>query len=146
MNTFDRRPRNRNNNGFRRRRHSGFSSNSSGMNQNHSSNPSSNHSGFRGNGRFVHNAGRLAEKYNILAREALAQGDRITAENYFQHADHFTRLMPAQDSLNSTNSNGQESAIINKIPGIHLDDNEVDEAKNTSGEGAGHSTADELNK
>jgi len=146
MNTFDRRPRHRNNNGFRRRRHSGFSSNSSGINQNHSSNPSSNHSGFRGNGRFVHNAGRLAEKYNILAREALAQGDRIAAENYFQHADHFTRLMPVQGHLNSTNSNGEQSAIINKIPGIHLDDNEEEVAKNTLDEGAGNPTDDELNK
>jgi hypothetical protein len=146
MNTFDRRPRHRNNNGFRRRRHSGFSSNSSGMNQNHSSNPSSNHSGFRGSGRFGHNAGRLAEKYNILAREALAQGDRIAAENYFQHADHFTRLMPVQGDLNSTNSNGEQSAIINKIPGIHLDDNEEYVAKNTSEEEAGHSTEGELNK
>jgi len=146
MNTFDRRPRHRNNNGFRRRRHSGFSSNSSGMSQNHSSNPSSNHSGFRGNGRFVHNAGRLAEKYNILAREALAQGDRIAAENYFQHADHFTRLIPVQSDLNSTNSNSEQSEIINKIPGIHLDDNEEDTAKNTSNEGTGHSLEDELNK
>jgi len=130
MNTFDRRPRHRNNNGFRRRRHSGFSSNSSGMNQNHSSNPSYNHSGFRGNGRFVHNAGRLAEKYNILAREALAQGDRIAAENYFQHADHFTRLMPVHDGLSSTNLNGEQPAIINKIPGIHLDDNEKEVTTN----------------
>jgi len=146
MSTFDRRPKQRNYNGFRRRRHLGFSSNSSGMNQNHSSNPSSNYSGFRGNGRFVHNAGRLAEKYNILAREALAQGDRIAAENYFQHADHFTRLMPAQADLNSTNSNGEQSAIINKIPGIHLDDNEEDDAKNTSEEEASHSTEDELNR
>jgi len=146
MNTFDRRPRHRNNNGFRRRRYSGFSSNSTGMNQNHSSNPSSNHSGFRGNGRFAHNAGRLAEKYNILAREALAQGDRIAAENYFQHADHFTRLMPVQGDLNSTNSNEEQSVIINKIPGVHLDENEEDVAKNTSDEGAGQSAEGELNK
>jgi len=125
LSTFDRRPRHRNNNVLKRRRHSGFSSNSYGMNQNHSSNPSSNYSGFRGNGRFVHNAGRLAEKYNILAREALAQGDRIAAENYFQHADHFTRLMPVHDNSNSSNSNGEQSEIINRIPGIHLDDQEV---------------------
>jgi len=146
LSTFDRRPRHRNNNGFKRRRHSGFSSNSSGINQNHSSNPSSNYSGFRGNGRFVQNAGRLAEKYNILAREALAQGDIIAAENYFQHADHFTRLMPVQGDLSSTNSKREQSAIINKIPGIHLDDNEEDVAKNTSDEVAGHSTEDDLNK
>jgi len=141
---FDRRSRHRNNSGFKRRRHSGFSSHNSAINQNHSSNPSSGHLGF--NGRFVHNAGKLAEKYNILAREALAQGDRIAAENYFQHADHFTRLMPVQGDLNSTNSNGKQSAIINKIPGIHLDDNEEDVAKNTSDEIAGHSTEGELNK
>ena len=139
MNSFDRRPRHRNNNGFRRRRHSGFSSNSSGMNQNHSLNPSSNHSGFRGNGRFAHNAERLAEKYNILAREALAQGDRIAAENYFQHADHFTRLMPVQGDLNSTNSNGEQSAIINKIPGIHLDDNEKEVTTNVFDKDTNHS-------
>jgi len=139
MNSFDRRPRHRSNNGFRRRRHSGFSSNSSGMNQNHSLNPSSNHSGFRGNGRFVHNAERLAEKYNILAREALAQGDRIAAENYFQHADHFIRLMPVHDDLNSTNSNGEKSAIINKIPGIHLDDNEKEVTTNVFDKDTNHS-------
>jgi len=125
MKPFDKRPRHRSNNDFRRRRHLGFYSNSSGMSQNHSSNPSSNHSGFRGNGRFVHNAVRLAEKYNILAREALAQGDRIAAENYFQHADHFTRLIPVHDGLNSTNSNDEQVSIINKIPGIDLDDQEV---------------------
>jgi len=146
MNTFDRRPRHRNNNSFRRRRHSSFSSNSSNMNQNHSSNPSSNYSGFRGNGRFGHNAGKLAEKYNILAREALVQGDRIAAENYFQHADHFTRLIPVQGDLISTNSNGEQSAIVNKIPGIHLDDNEEDTAKNTSDQEAGHSAQEEFNK
>jgi len=134
MNTFDRRSRQRNNNNFRRRRYSSFSSNNSGINQNHSSNQSSNHLGFRGNGRFAHNAGRLAEKYNILAREALAQGDRIAAENYFQHADHFTRLMPVQGDLNSTNSNGEQSAIINKIPGIHLDDQEEVTKDTTEGE------------
>ncbi|MBM3938520.1 MAG: DUF4167 domain-containing protein [Sphingomonadales bacterium] len=146
MSTFDRRPRHRNNNGFRRRRHSGFSSNSSGISQNHSSNLSSNHSGYRGNGRFVHNAGRLVEKYNTLAREALAQGDRIAAENYFQHADHFTRLTPTHDDLNTANSNDEQSGIINKIPGIHLDDNGEHAAKNTSEDRTNHSKEDELNK
>jgi len=146
MNNFDRRPRHRNNIGFKRRRHSAFSSNSSGNNQNHSSNLSFNSSGFRGNGRFVHNAGRLAEKYNILAREALAQGDRITAENYFQHADHFTRLIPVNETLSTANLNGEQFAIINKIPGIHLDNSDEDTAKNISDEGFGHSKEDKLNK
>jgi len=144
-NNFHKRSGHRNNN-FRRRRHSSFSSYSSDINQNHSLNTPSDHSGFRGNGRFVHNAGRLAEKYNILAREALAQGDRIAAENYFQHADHFTRLMPVQGDLNPTNSNIEQPAIINKIPGIHLDDNKDELAKNTSDGTDHYSTKDELNK
>jgi len=54
--------------------------------------------------------------------------------------------MPAHDNLSSTNSNGEQSAIINKIPGVHLDDNEEDVAKNSSDEVAGHSTEDDLNK
>tara|TARA_B100001057_G_scaffold473151_1_gene537250 strand:+ start:1640 stop:2032 length:393 start_codon:yes stop_codon:yes gene_type:complete len=44
-------------------------------------------------GRNNHNAPKLIEKYNNLAREALSSGDKILSENYFQHADHFTRVM-----------------------------------------------------
>jgi hypothetical protein len=40
-------------------------------------------------GRNNHNASKLIEKYNDLAREALASEDKILSENYFQHADHF---------------------------------------------------------
>ncbi len=44
-------------------------------------------------GRNNHNAPKLIEKYNNLAREALSGGDKILSENYFQHADHFTRIL-----------------------------------------------------
>ena len=44
-------------------------------------------------GRNNHNASKLIEKYNNLAREALSTGDKILSENYFQHADHFTRII-----------------------------------------------------
>ena len=40
-----------------------------------------------------HNASKLIDKYNNLAREALSVGDKILSENYFQHADHFTRIL-----------------------------------------------------
>ena len=46
-----------------------------------------------------HNAPKLIEKYNDLAREASSSGDKILSENYLQHADHFTRVMNEQDSL-----------------------------------------------
>jgi hypothetical protein len=48
-------------------------------------------------GRNNHNAAKLIEKYNDLAREALSGGDKILSENYFQHADHFTRVLTEQD-------------------------------------------------
>ena len=44
-------------------------------------------------GRNNHNAPKLIEKYNDLAREALSNGDKILSENYLQHADHFTRIL-----------------------------------------------------
>ena len=48
-------------------------------------------------GRNNHNAPKLIEKYNNLAREALSAGDKILSENYFQHADHFTRIQNEQE-------------------------------------------------
>ena len=48
-------------------------------------------------GRNNHNAPKLIEKYNNLAREALSNGDKILSENYFQHADHFTRILSEQE-------------------------------------------------
>ena len=50
-------------------------------------------------GRNNHNASKLIEKYNNLAREALSGGDKILSENYFQHADHFTRILSEQESF-----------------------------------------------
>ena len=48
-------------------------------------------------GRNNHNASKLIDKYNNLAREALSSGDKILSENYFQHADHFTRILNEQE-------------------------------------------------
>ena len=44
-----------------------------------------------------YNASKLVEKYNDLAREALTDGDKILSENYFQHADHFKRILKEQE-------------------------------------------------
>ena len=49
-------------------------------------------------GRNNHNAPKLIEKYENLAREALSNGDKILSENYFQHADHFTRILNEQEA------------------------------------------------
>ena len=49
-------------------------------------------------GRNNHNASKLIEKYTDLAREALSNGDKILSENYFQHADHFMRILSQQEN------------------------------------------------
>ena len=51
-------------------------------------------------GRNNHNASTLIEKYTDLAREALAHEDKILSENYFQHADHFTRILNEKENNN----------------------------------------------
>ena len=55
----------------------------------------------KNHGRHNHNASKLIEKYSNLAREALSNGDKILSENYFQHAEHFIRvLVEKENSLN----------------------------------------------
>ena len=58
-----------------------------------------------------HNAPKLIEKYNDLAREALSQGDKILSENYFQHADHFTRILAEKESLKLSREKDNKNTI-----------------------------------
>ncbi len=71
-------------------------------------------------GRNNHNAPKLIEKYNDLAREASSNGDKILSENYLQHADHFTRVLNERESFrrekfsenkDQKNENGSEEKI-----------------------------------
>ena len=66
-------------------------------------------------GRNNHNAIKLIEKYNDLAREALANEDKILSENYFQHADHFTRVQNEQESLRMTRVNSSSTVTIKPV-------------------------------
>ena len=65
-------------------------------------------------GRNNHNASKLIEKYNNLASEALTGGDQILSENYFQHADHFTRVLSEQESYRKSRFSN-ESTEAKKI-------------------------------
>src|SRR5690606_23497194 len=40
-------------------------------------------------------AQQIAEKYAALARDAMSSGDRVMAENYLQHAEHYNRIIAA---------------------------------------------------
>ncbi|MDA9996039.1 DUF4167 domain-containing protein [Candidatus Pelagibacter sp.] len=66
-------------------------------------------------GRNNHNAVKLIEKYNDLAREALANEDKILSENYFQHADHFTRVQNEQESFRMARVNSPATGTIKSV-------------------------------
>ena len=79
-------------------------------------------------GRNNHNASKLIDKYSNLAREALSNGDKILSENYFQHADHFTRVMNEQESFKKSKFN-QENSEIKKDDQSNTKDDKVDLAE-----------------
>ena len=82
-------------------------------------------------GRNNHNAPKLIEKYNDLAREASSNGDKILSENYLQHADHFTRVLNERESLRkeriSENKNHEISNLLedNKISNEEITKNNL---------------------
>ena len=84
------------------------------------SNPFSNGQ-MRNNFRTTQSAEKLFEKYNTLAKEAMSSGDRILSENYFQHADHFMRI------IGDKNRNQNQSRVqVNDKPVVddkHLSEN-----------------------
>ena len=68
-------------------------------------------------GRNNHNASKLVDKYNDLAREALSKGDKILSENYFQHADHFSRILSERENykfLKDKDNNSQNTQVASK--------------------------------
>ena len=92
--------RNNNNNRRSNFRRSERNFKSNGERQKFNSNFTNNESFKRKSpGRNNHNAPKLIEKYNDMAREALSNGDKILSENYLQHADHFTRVLNERESF-----------------------------------------------
>jgi hypothetical protein len=73
--------------------------------------PQGGHSGNRPR----RNYSQAREKYIMQARDALASGDRVLAESFFQHADHCYRMMveegynPRQQQ-NATAQTGEQQA------------------------------------
>jgi len=79
-------------------------------------------------GRNNYNASKLIEKYNNLAREALSSGDKILSENYFQHADHFTRILNEQETYKKQRlyNNAIEEKNKDKTEVVDLDNKKVE--------------------
>ena len=117
----------RNNNGRRnsfRRNDRNYKTNSE--RQKYGSSFSNNENFQRKNpGRNNHNAPKLIEKYNNLAREALSIGDKIMSENYFQHADHFSRILSEQENI-------RKLRYSEKISDEKKDSTDIQEKKSVS--------------
>tara|TARA_B100000242_G_scaffold270584_1_gene222199 strand:+ start:213 stop:632 length:420 start_codon:yes stop_codon:yes gene_type:complete len=79
-------------------------------------------------GRNNHNASKLIEKYNNLAREALSIGDKILSENYFQHADHFMRILNDREIQKKTNLL-KGNSLIKEQDFSNEDNNKADTAE-----------------
>ena len=80
-------------------------------------------------GRNNHNAPKLIEKYNDLAREALSNGDKILSENYLQHADHFTRILNERESYKRDKFSEIKSENNSDIPEDNIENSEQKSTK-----------------
>jgi hypothetical protein len=84
-------------------------------------------------GRNNHNAPKLIEKYNDLAREASSSGDKILSENYLQHADHFTRILNEQENYKklkfaenkSTETTNETQEVVDKPEEIDVAEKKI---------------------
>lgn len=77
-------------------------------------------------------AQHIAEKYSALARDAQSSGDRVMAENYLQHAEHYNRIIAAaqaqmQDRFpREERSDNGDRGDFNDRDGFDRDQDEID--------------------
>ena len=105
-------------NNFRRSRYKNHSDRNNHKNENGSKiiNDFQNGSNFvrKNLNRNNHNASKLVEKYSNLAIEALSNGDKILSENYYQHAEHFIRVL-SEKSLISNKKQSSDEEVKNGL-------------------------------
>ena len=65
-------------------------------------------------------AQQLFEKYLQLGRDATGSGDRVMAEGYFQHAEHYFRILNAINQATQQQvQNGQPQQVAPPNGGYH---------------------------
>ena len=84
----------------------------------------------RNNFKTYQSAEKLAEKYNTLAKEALSSGDKILSENYFQHADHFMRII-ASKNLNQNQNKAEVNKEVKLSNNSSSESNQIIQKQNT---------------
>src|SRR5919108_5596988 len=83
-----------------------------GPRRQHGGNPRS--QTFDSNGpdvRIRGNAYQVLEKYLAMARDAASAGDRIAAENFYQHAEHYYRIINANGGGDQGGQNGHRRPL-----------------------------------
>jgi hypothetical protein len=82
-------------------------------------------------------AQQLFEKYLQLGRDATGAGDRVTAESYFQHAEHYFRILNAMNQAAAAQQPHQQRRERTEQPdanGSEADEQpEVDDAAEPNG-------------
>ncbi|WP_425388008.1 DUF4167 domain-containing protein [Azospirillum halopraeferens] len=104
------------------------------------------HQTFDSNGpdvRIRGNAWQVHEKYQALARDAASSGDRIMAENYLQHAEHYFRIInqiqEAENRQRDNRAGGNNNGNGHDRPGADArgdDDQDGDETSESADERA----------
>jgi len=83
------------------------------------------------------NAYQVLEKYLQLARDAGTVGDRVAAENFLQHADHYYRVVAAQNEGQRPRIGGREISVAD------VNVQNVSQGLSAALSGHGHSGPDE---
>ncbi len=77
-------------------------------------------------------ANQIWDKYLALARDAGSSGDRISAESYYQHAEHYYRLMTANGQGNNKLQDGTDASTSAPTPAERDSDSSSPESGNGS--------------
>ena len=128
MTSFDKRPRGRNN---RRNGRRNYGSRSSQVIKLNDQGRPFNQQRVKFNG----NASKLHEKYKKLAAEALSIGDKILAESYLQHADHFARMLPVQVDTNHSAQtelkDSENKSLVDENKGLEINKSEANDKEDS---------------
>jgi hypothetical protein len=75
-------------------------------------------------------AQHIAEKYAQLARDAQSSGDRVMAENYLQHAEHYYRIIAAAQAQMQERFQRDDRQDYNDRDGADRDGDDMDAGDN----------------
>lgn len=83
------------------------------------------------------------EKYLTLARDASASGDRIAAENFYQHAEHYYRILNANNQDRQQQQQQQQASSKPQANGKDANSKDANgSGEPVAAEDAGEGTAD----